>query len=126
GAYPFYQESLENYPLKLLEVINHTIDVDLTSLFHIDSNKLDKLKKIYIELMQSADLLYSLRGGSGMRAVNKPDKLLLNNPNLFQVLCANPNTGSLRESFFVSQLSYQHQVHYHDQGDFLVNDQYIF
>ena len=156
GAYPFYQESLSNYPLKLLEVINHTIDIDLPTLFHIDSSKLDKLKKVlymlcatppvelnkakissavgtswptlakYIELMQAADLLYSLRGGSGMRAVNKPDKLLLNNPNLFSVLCANPNIGSLRESFFVSQLSYQHQVHYHDQGDFLVNEQQVF
>lgn len=156
GAYPFYQESLQNYPLKLLEVINHTIDIDLTALFHIETSKLDKLKKIlymlcttppvelnkakmssavgtswqtlakYIELMQSADLLYSLRGGQGMRAVNRPDKLLLNNPNLFTVLCAQPNIGSIRESFFVSQVSYQHQVHYHDQGDFLVDDQHIF
>lgn len=156
GAYPFYQESIANYPLKLLEVINHTIDVDLTALFNIDPSKLDKLKKVlymlcatpplelnkakisgavgtswptlakYIELMQSADLLYSLRGGSGMRAVNRPDKLLLNNPNLFKVLCANPNMGSIRESFFVSQMRYQHQVHYHDQGDFLIDEQFIF
>lgn len=156
GAYPFYQESLANYPLKLLEVINHTIDIDLSAIFHIDPSKLDKLKKIlymlcvtppleinkaklssavgtswptlskYIELMHSADLLHSLRGGAGMRAVNRPDKLLLNNPNLFTVLCANPNIGSLRESFFVSQVRFQHQVHYHDQGDFLVDDQWVF
>jgi len=42
------------------------------------------------------------------------------------VLCASPNTGSIRESFFVSQLSYQHQVHYHDKGDFLINDSMVF
>lgn len=156
GAYPFYQESLSNYPLKLLEVINHTIDSDLTSIFHIDSSKLDKLKKMlyllcstpplelnkakmsaaleaswptidkYINLMASADLIHHLRGGSGMRAVNKPNKLLLANPNLFYVLCAEPNLGSLRESFFVSQLSYAHQVHYHDQADFMVDEKWAF
>ena len=56
----------------------------------------------------------------GMRAVNKPDKLLLDNPNLFQVLCSGSNHGSIRESFFVSQLGLKHQVHYHDRGDFVV------
>ena len=156
GAYPFYQESISNYPLKLLEVINHTIDVDLTSIFNIDPSKLDKLKKLlymlcttppleinkvklsaavetswptvskYLELMRAGDLLHSLRASSGMRAVNKPEKILLNNPNLFNVLCASPNVGSLRESFFVSQLSQSHQVHYHDQGDFMVNDHWVF
>lgn len=156
GAYPFYQESAENYPLKLLEVINHTIDVDLTSIFNIDPSKRDKLKKVlymlcttppleinkvklsaavetswptltkYLELMQAGDLVYSLRASSGMRSVNKPDKLLLNNPNLFNVLCASANSGSLRESFFVSQVKQSHQVHYYDQGDFIVDDTWVF
>jgi hypothetical protein len=156
GAYPFYQESADNYPLKLLEVINHTIDVDLTSIFNIDPSKRDKLKKVlymlcttppleinkvklsaavetswptltkYLELMQAGDLVYSLRASSGMRSVNKPDKLLLNNPNLFNVLCASANRGSLRESFFVSQVKQSHQVHYYDQGDFIVDDTWVF
>ena len=65
-------------------------------------------------------------GGSGMRTVNKPDKLLLNNPNLFHTLCAAPNIGAIRETFFASQLSHRHQVHYHDQGDFIVDDRFIF
>jgi hypothetical protein len=60
-----------------------------------------------------------------MRAVNKPDKLLLNNPNMFHALCAAPNTDAIRETFFVSQLSHRHQIHYHDQGDFIVDDRYI-
>jgi hypothetical protein len=50
----------------------------------------------------------------------------LDNTNLFYALCAAPNSGSIRESFFVSQLAYQHQVHYHDKGDFLVDDQWVF
>jgi hypothetical protein len=76
--------------------------------------------------MSAGSLVHVIRGGSGMRTVNKPDKLLLDNTNLFQVLCANPNLGSLRESFFVSQLSSQHQIHYHNQGDFIIDDEWVF
>jgi len=156
GAYPFYRESLDNYPRKLLEVINQTIDSDLAGIYSIEASKVDKLKKIlymlcstdpvelnisklsaavgtswatlakYLERMQAGSLIHIVRASSSMRTVNKPDKLLLDNANLFQVLCAAPNNGSLRETFFVSQLSHQHQVHYHDQGDFSVDDQWIF
>lgn len=65
-------------------------------------------------------------GGAGVRAVNRPDKLLLHNPSLFQVLCDVGNTGTLRESFFVSQTRLLHQVHYHDRGDFIVDDALVF
>lgn len=156
GAYPFFTESIQDYTQKLIEVVNTTIDSDLCTLFNIEPAKLDKLKKIlymlcstppaelnksklssavgaswptlsrYLERMQAGSLIHMIRGGAGMRAVNKPDKLLLNNPNLFQVLCASPNIGTLREAFFVSQLSHAHQVHYHDRGDFIVDDKYIF
>ena len=156
GAYPFYLESIENYPMKLLEVINLTIESDLPAIFNIEPSKLDKLKKLlymlcttpplelnkmklsaaigtswptvskYLTLMSKASLIHQIRGGAGMRTINKPDKLLLDNPNIFQVLCAQPNIGSLRESFFVSQLSHAHQIHYHDRADFIVDDTFVF
>jgi len=50
-----------------------------------------------------------------MRAVNKPDKLLLDNPNLFRILCGDANNGSIRESYFVSQVGLSHQVHFFDK-----------
>ena len=156
GAYPFYLESIENYPMKLLEVINLTIESDIPAIFNIESSKLDKLKKLlytlcttpplelnkvklsgaigtswptiskYLVLMSKASLIHQIRGGAGMRTVNKPDKLLLDNPNIFQVLCAQPNIDSMRESFFASQLSYAHQLHYHDRADFIVDDTFVF
>jgi len=152
GCYPFFQESLSDYPTKLLEVINVTIDSDLCGIYHIDPSKLDKLKKIiymlcsskpyevnisklsaavgaswptlqkYLERMDAGSLIHIVRGGIGMRALNRPDKLLLDNPNLFTVLCANSDKGALRESFFVSQVGCSHQVHYHDKGDFIADD----
>lgn len=156
GCYPFYRESLQDYPLKLQEVISQTIDSDLSRIFNIEASKLDKLKKVlymlcatnpyelnisklsaavevsrptlynYLHYMDAGSLIHSIRASKGMRTVNKPDKLLLHNPNLFKVLCGEANLGSLRESFFVSQLSLQHQVHYHDQGDFLLDDKLVF
>jgi len=156
GAYPFFLESRQSYQQKLLEVINLTIDSDLCGIYNIEPVKLDKLKRIlymlcstppvelnkskiasvvgiswptlsrYLERMQAGGLLHCVRAGSGMRAVNKPDKLLLNNPNLFYALCAAPDIGAIRETFFVSQLAYGHQVHYHDRGNFIVDDRFIF
>lgn len=156
GAYPFFLESKRQYPLSLLEVVNLTIDLDLAQIYSIDPSKLDKLKKIiymlcsskpyelnisklasatelswatiqkYLAQMDAGSLVRIVRGGSGMRAVNKPDKLLLDNPNLFAVLCANADKGAIRESFFASQLGSNHQVHYHNQGDFLIDDRLVF
>jgi len=156
GCYPFFQESRMDYPSKLLEVINVTIDSDLCGIYNIDPSKLDKLKKIiymlcssqpyelnisklssavgaswptlqkYLERMDAGSLIHIVRGGIGMRAVNRPDKLLLDNPNLFTILCANSNIGSIRESYFVSQVGLAHQVHYHDKGDFIVDDTLVF
>ena len=37
-----------------------------------------------------------------------------------------PNTGTLRKLFFLSMLSYQHDVSIPAQGDFMVDDQWIF
>ncbi|WP_458700371.1 ATP-binding protein [Sulfurospirillum sp. 1307] len=156
GCYPFFKESLADYPSKLLEVINTTIDSDLCGIYNIDPSKLDKLKKIiymlcsskpyelnisklssavgaswptlqkYLERMDAGSLIHIVRGGVGMRAVNRPDKLLLDNPNLFTVLCANSDIGTIRESFFVSQMKLKHQVHYHDMGGFIVDDTLVF
>ncbi len=152
GCYPFYLESIGEYPQKLLRVINLTIDSDLPAIYHIDASRISILKKViymlcvtkpydininklssavgtswqtlakYLERMDVGSLIHIVRRGKGMRAVNRPDKLLLDNPNLFTVLCAKPDTGSIRESFFVSQVGLSHQIHYHDQGDFIVDD----
>ena len=43
GCYPFYQESLADYPAKLLQVVNLTIDSDLSRIYRIDPSKLKKI-----------------------------------------------------------------------------------
>ena len=56
----------------------------------------------------------------------KPDKIYLGNTNLMHVLCPSVDKGNERETFFYSQLYVAHDVKYPQQGDFLVDDRYLF
>lgn len=56
----------------------------------------------------------------------KPDKIYLNNPNLMYALTGHPNKGTLRETFFINQLSAVADISYPRKGDFLVNHKYLF
>ncbi len=155
GAYPFFKEGITSYNNRLLEVVNTTIDSDLASIFSINSDKLDTLKKVlymlctttpyeinksklsaqagvawatlskYLEYMAKGSLIHLIRGSKGHKTLQLPNKILLNNPNLFGILCAKPDRGALRESFFVSQLQTKHQLHYHYQGDFILDDKVV-
>jgi len=61
----------------------------------------------------------------GINYLNKPDKIFLDNANLFYAL--NPesvNAGSLRETFFVNQTAYSSSVTIHQKADFLVDKKY--
>lgn len=58
--------------------------------------------------------------------LQKPDKIYLDNTNLAYAL--NPemvNSGSLRETFALSQLSVKHEISLHDQADFLADHQIV-
>ena len=58
--------------------------------------------------------------------LQKPDKIFLDNPNLFYALNHEMvNTGSLRETFALNQLSVKHEVFLHQQADFLVDQKFV-
>lgn len=56
----------------------------------------------------------------------KPDKIFLGNPNLMHALCSVVDKGNERETFFFCQLSLANDLKYPKNGDFLVNDKYLF
>jgi len=149
----FLESNKQTYLLKLTETINKTIESDLLYIFNIDIANMHLLKKLLVTLCQNnpgninltslskeigintrtlynyitalnkgalIHLLYYNKKGNAI--FQKPDKVLLNNPNLFNVLCE-PNIGSQRESFFVSQ-NYQSKLRYAKQGDFILDDKY--
>jgi len=81
----------------------------------------------YLYYLQKANLIEIIGGNfAHKKLLNKPDKIYLENINLYNILCSNQNIGSLRESFFVSQLKIMHTIKYVQKGDFIVDDKYTF
>lgn len=77
----------------------------------------------YIELLHKAELLrHVVFEGKRFKSLQKPDKLYLANTTLFSSLCMEPKIGTLRESFFASQVSVKSSLYYVDRGDFLVDE----
>jgi predicted AAA+ superfamily ATPase len=81
----------------------------------------------YITYLGRAELLHHIVfDAKRFQNLQKPDKLYLNNANLFNALCINSNIGTIRETFFVSMLYKQHLVNYARKGDFLIDEKYTF
>jgi predicted AAA+ superfamily ATPase len=62
----------------------------------------------------------------GISKLSKPEKLYLNNTNMFYSLGDDAKIGTIRETFFVSQLNYNHIIEVSNDGDFLINNKYTF
>jgi predicted AAA+ superfamily ATPase len=62
----------------------------------------------------------------GISKLSKPEKLYLNNTNLFYTFATEPKIGTIRETYFVSQIKSLYNIEVSDRGDFVVNGKYIF
>ena len=102
--------------------------------------QLPKMNELYKELEtdrnQGLKMLYALqRGGllfllsdhtKSLDNLSRPDKIYINNPTMMYALSPQIDTGTLRETFFMNQLSQGHEVCYPKAGDFLVDRKYLF
>ncbi|MBN1924788.1 MAG: ATP-binding protein [Prolixibacteraceae bacterium] len=82
-----------------------------------------------INLLVRADLLQVLRQESVPTGyLTKPEKLFLQNSTLAWALSkkGEPDTGAVRETFFLNQLHYSYDITLPKSGDFLVNKRYTF
>lgn len=83
----------------------------------------------YLYFLHKAEVTLSLASDTfGVNALNKPEKIYLNNTNFMHALSnlAPVNLGTQRETFFYSLTKTKHQVNYTDKGDFILNNKYIF
>jgi len=82
----------------------------------------------YLYLLEKAGVLSLLNTSTqGIRALGKPEKILFDNPNIMHALATSVNVGTQRETFFVNQLSKAgHTLTLDKQGDFKVNERYVF
>jgi len=83
--------------------------------------------KTYLKYLEDCCLVIGLsRTGKGFRSLEKPDKIYLNNPNLIHAFSSEANKGNIRETFFLNMLGVKHSLKAPKQGDFLVDDCYLF
>ena len=82
----------------------------------------------YLNYLEQAKLISLLQpAGKSTATLQKPEKIYLNNTNiLFALAEKQVETGNLRETFFLSQLSVVSKIQMPKQGDFLVEGQYTF
>ncbi|MCX6989473.1 MAG: AAA family ATPase [Chlamydiae bacterium] len=83
--------------------------------------------KMYFEHLEDAGLIKSItKASKKFSRIESPDKVFLNNSNQLFAISLKPEIGTVRETFFLSMLSQNHTVTLPLDGDFLVNDEYLF
>ena len=107
----------------LSEINPYTLNVtDLASRLEVSRDSIYKL----LDLLQKAGLIRRLyQKSTGMKILQKPEKILFDNTNLMYALSPNVDVGTLRETFVASML-YSHLLAMPDSGDLQVDETYIF
>lgn len=84
--------------------------------------------KLYLQYLANAQIIKLLNvPGKGINSINKPEKIYFQNTNLIFALSEQyGDIGNLRETFFINQLGYQHQVNASKHVDFLIDDSFNF
>lgn len=109
----------------LADMVPFTPNIDKLAR-QVETTRDNLLKQLYY-LDKAQIVKWMSSEAQGINYLNKPEKLYLHNPNLFYALSSNvPETGSLRESFFLSQVSVNHKVTIPKKGDFLVDGKKTF
>jgi len=152
GYYPFYNqpgylERLRNVINQILEIdiptyigMNVSTSHKLKQLMYILSQSVPfkpNFTKIaqqlgihrnqvadYILYMEKAGIINQLRTSmNSLGLLGKVEKVYLNNPNLiYSVADGTPETGTVRETFFLNQMSVNHKVTASEYADFIIGN----
>lgn len=81
----------------------------------------------YLHHLEKGGLLNIIASSKkGITKLSKPEKLYLNNTNMFYTFTAESKLGTLRETFFVSQTKALYTVEVSERGDFVVDNRHTF
>ena len=146
GYYPFYREEGDGFYDRLQQVIEtivydsvykakqllallaesspYTLNISgLCVTLQASRNNVLKL----IDLMDKAALVRRLYSAeSGMNMLTKPEKVLFYNTNLMYCLTPKVEDGTMRETYFASQLAINHKLSMPNQGDLVVDGRWLF
>ena len=83
---------------------------------------------VYLDALQQGRIIRMVSAKArGESIIKKPEKIYLDNPNIFFALCSNAEIGTIRESFFSSALSNaSYLVESSNKGDFIIDAKWTF
>ncbi len=122
--------------LKLLfSIISKSVPmlINLKELKELTDIKDDRTLKDYLSKLELANLIRLVPfSPKNIKNISKPNKIYLSNTNLMYI-AKEPNIGNLRETFFLNQISnyqtnkfFESSIYLSKQGDFFVDEKYIF
>jgi predicted AAA+ superfamily ATPase len=122
---PFSIQKIKKLLLVIADKVPFTPNIaELAALIGVNRNYLLN----FLNILEKAQLISLLRQDvSGMRTLAKPEKIYLNNTNInFALAGDKTDIGNIRETFFFNQLQAVSTVTSALQGDFKINDKYLF
>ncbi|ATA72665.1 ATP-binding protein [Capnocytophaga canis] len=156
GYYPYFKEEQSLFLIRLQEVVNFILEIEIPQLKEVSIHFLPKIKQLLFAISESVPFMPNISKLSERVGVSRETLLnyiqYLNDAQLINILYkdtkgitrlqkpdkifmqntnlsysfGNVDRGSLRETFFVNQIRNTHQISYSDIGDFKVNDTWIF
>jgi len=99
-----------------MTTLSNATEVDIKTLY------------VYLNALSSGKIIRMVSSyARGEEIIKKPEKIYLDNPNMFKALCQSSDIGTIRESFFASSLqNSSHEIVVSKKGDFIVDGNYTF
>jgi len=99
-----------------MTTLSNATEVDIKTLY------------VYLNALSSGKIIRMISAyARGEEIIKKPEKIYLDNPNMFKALCQSSDIGTIRESFFASSLqNSSHEIVVSKKGDFIVDGNYTF
>ncbi len=124
-------ERIDHYSVvkikKLFAILSSLVPFtpNVTQLSHdIETTRVSLLNYLYY-LDKAQAIMMIQKESLGLKQLSKPDKVYLGNTNYaFALAGEQTNIGSVRQSFFLSQVLVKNDVTYSNKVDFLVSDTY--
>ena len=113
---------------KLLVVLSEQVPFvpNMTSLSRDVGVTRNQLMKFFTLLSEGAILRTLMDATTQPKRASKPEKILFDNPSVMQALGIIHKTGTVRESFVASMLSFAGELLAAKEGDFLLDRTYLF
>lgn len=80
-----------------------------------------------LNILEDAKMISTLKSPvKALKHISAPDKIYLDNTNMLYALSEDAQIGTIRETFFMNQLSKSGRVSLPEKGDFKVDGKYLF